>query len=160
MPSLTFECIWNRGSEDDIAEVKALWKHYQAIGHDEVMARRSRELVFIVRGPDGRVGGVSTARPIQVKLLNNHYFYEFRCFIAPPFRRPGLDTLLAVKTKAFLESVQGSDSKFKGMLMVIENEALKNQRTKAVWADSQMVFAGYTREGHHIRVGYFKGARI
>lgn len=160
MQSLTFECIWNRASESDIDEVKALWRQYRAIEHEQMIERRSKEIVFIVKGPDGRVGGVSTARPVQVKLLNGHFFYEFRCFIAPPFRSPGLDTVLAIKTKAFLEGLEGSGSKFKGMLMVIENEALKNQRTKAVWNDSQMVFAGYTREGHHIRVGYFRGARI
>jgi hypothetical protein len=65
-----------------------------------------------------------------------------------------------VKTKSFLEEHQGADSTFKGMLMIIENELIKKQRTKAVWPSSEMVFAGYTAKGHHIRVGYFKGARI
>ncbi|MGC1242045.1 MAG: hypothetical protein WA874_10665 [Chryseosolibacter sp.] len=160
MQSLTFECIWNKRAEGDIAQVKALWNQYHAIDPAEVIERRAGQIAFVVKDPAGRIVGVSTAGPLQVRLLNGHFFYEFRCFIAPPFRTPGLDTLLAVKTKDFLQGLEGRDSKFKGVVMVIENQALKNQRTKAVWADSQMVFAGYTREGHHIRVGYFKGARI
>jgi len=114
----------------------------------------------VVKDAQGRVGGVSTSRPIQVKLLNNHFFHEFRCFIAPSFRAPGLDTLLAVKTRDFMEQLEGSSNKFKGMVMVIENEEIKKQRTKAVWPGSGMVFIGYTREGHHLRVSYFRNARI
>jgi len=160
MQSLVFECLWNTEAESDIEQVKNMWREYHAIDDEEMIGRRARQIVFVVKDREGRVGGVSTTRPLQVKLLNNHFFYEFRCFIAPPYRAPGLDTLLAVKTKSFLEQLEGSPGKFKGMVMVIENEEIKKQRTKAVWPSSEMVFAGYTREGHHLRVGYFRNARI
>jgi hypothetical protein len=124
------------------------------------MDERVNEVVFVVRNGEGEIGGVSTARPVQVALLNDNYFYEFRCFVAPPFRAPGLDSLLAVKTKSFLEQHRDSGPKFKGVLMVIENEEIKKQRTKAIWPASGMVFVGYSPLGHHIRVGYFKGVRI
>src|SRR5690606_11143709 len=100
------------------------------------------------------------ARPIQVPFLNDNFFYEFRCFVVPSFRSPRLDSLLALKTKDFLETLPESGSKYKGIVMLIENEVLKKQRTKAVWPATGMVFAGYTSQGHHIRIGYFKGARI
>ena len=157
---LRFECIWNKDAVTEIMDVKAMWRKYRAIDDEEMMEQRSRQIVYIIKNEEGEVGAVSTARPVQVAFLNGHYFYEFRCFIAPPFRAPGLDTLLAVKTKSFLEQLENSDGKFKGLLMVIENQQLKKQRTKAIWRDSEMVFAGYTSQGHHIRVGYFKGARI
>jgi hypothetical protein len=160
MKPLRFECIWNKEALAEIDHVKAMWLKYQAIDGEEKMEKRARQIVYVIKNEEGEVGGVSTARPVQAKFLNNHYFYEFRCFIAPPFRAPGLDTLLAVKTKSFLEELEGSSSKFKGMLMLIENQELKKQRTKAIWPDSELVFAGYTSHGHHIRVGYFKGARI
>lgn len=137
-----------------------MWQKYRAIEADDMIGKRSKEIVYIIQTEKGEVGGVSTARPVQVPFLNDLWFYEFRCFIAPPFRAPGLDTLLAVKTKSFLEEQEGSVTKYKGMLMIIENEQIKTQRTKAVWPSSEMVFAGYTSKGHHIRVGYFKGARI
>lgn len=160
MRSLGFECYWNRESEDEMAQVKAMWRQYHAIDDEEEIEKRIKQVVFVVKDQEGRIGGVSTARPLQIKFLGGHFFYEFRCFIAPPFRAPGLDTFLAVKTKAFLAGLEGSGTNFKGIVMVIENQEIKKQRTKAVWHDTEMVFAGYTKEGHHIRVGYFKGARI
>src|SRR5687767_7796872 len=99
MMSLEFECIWNKEAFADIDQVKAMWQKYQAIEGEEMIEKRVKQIVFIMKNQVGEVCGVSTARPVQAKFLNGHFFYEFRCFIAPPFRAPGLDTLLAVKTK-------------------------------------------------------------
>ncbi len=159
-PQLIFECIWDSPSAPEVASVVKLWLQHGALSRPDMIEDRSRQIVYVIKDHRGEVGGVSTARPVQVSFLNNHYFYEFRCFIAPNFRAPGLDTLLALKTKQYLESVSEPDSRFKGILMIVENEELKQGRTKAVWSGSGMVLAGYTRTGHHIRVGYFKGARI
>ena len=160
MENLIFECLWNEDADRVREDVKTLWRKYRAVEHESRLETRAREIVYVIRSREGDVGGVSTARPVQVKFLNNHFFYEFRCFISPPHRAPGLDSALAVKTKSFLEQQEGSGTKFKGLLMIVENEEIKRQRTKAVWPASEMVFAGYTPEGHHIRVGYFKNARI
>jgi hypothetical protein len=160
MKEITFECLWKKEAPQAIALVKEMWQKYRAVEGAELLEKRSKEIVYILRNETGEIGGVSTVRPVKAKLLNDNYFYEFRCFIAPPFRAPGLDTLLAVKTKSFLQDQEGSVSRIKGILMVIENESLKQQRTKAVWPASEMVFAGYTAQGHHVRIGYFKGARI
>jgi hypothetical protein len=140
--------------------VKEMWRKYSALDGEELIEKRSKEIVYIIKNDAGEVGGVSTVRTVQAKFLNDNYFYEFRCFIAPPFRAPALDTLVTVKTKSFLQEQEGSGTRIKGLLMIIENELIKKQRTKAVWPSSEMVFAGYTAQGHHVRVGYFKGARI
>ena len=160
MENLAFECLWGKVEEATREQVKAMWRQYHALGTESLLESRSREIVFVVRDAKGVVGAVSTARSVQAKFLNNHFFYEFRCFISPPFSAPGLDSALAAKTKSFLETQEGSGSKYKGLLMIIENEQIKAQRTRAIWPATEMVFAGYTPEGHHIRVGYFKGARI
>jgi hypothetical protein len=160
MTSLVFENVWGNPSAPEVAKVQQLWRRHGVLKRDDVIESRSRQIVFVVANRDGEVGGVSTARPIQGPFLNNNFFYEFRCFVVPSFRSPGLDSLLALKTKDFLETLPESGSKYKGIVMLIENEVLKKQRTKAVWPATGMVFAGYTSQGHHIRIGYFKGARI
>jgi hypothetical protein len=160
LDNFKFDCLWEPGHEEDREKVKSLWRKYGALQDESRIERRSREIVYAVKTPEGEVVAVSTARAVQAPFLNNHHFYEFRCFIEPSFRVPGLDSLLAVKTKTFLEQQKDSVTVFKGLLMVIENEALRTQRTKAVWPASEMVFVGYNSKGHHIRVGYFKGARI
>ena len=122
MKDLFFECLWEQDAPDARQKLKALWRRYRALETEAIMDERVNEVVFVVRNGEGEIGGVSTARPVQVALLNDNYFYEFRCFVAPPFRAPGLDSLLAVKTKSFLEQQRDSGPKFKGVLMVIENE--------------------------------------
>lgn len=158
--NLTFECLWNEAKPEVRAAVKDLWRTYGALEGVSQPDARAEQIVFAVRNSSGEVVAVSTASPLQVSFLNNHFFYAFRCFVAPSSRMPGLDSAVAVRTKSLLEQHQEPGGKFKGVLMVIENEAIKKLRTKAVWEASDMVFAGYTREGHHVRVGYFKGARI
>lgn len=158
--NLTFECLWGVPAPEAREAVKDLWRRYGALDGESQLERRAKQIAYAVRNPEGEVVAVSTAAPARVASLNNHFFYTFRCFVAPSARIPGLDSLLAVKTKSMLEQQEGAERKFKGMLMVIENETLKKLRTTAVWAASQMVFAGYTANGHHIRIGYFKGARI
>ncbi|MDQ2656352.1 MAG: hypothetical protein M3Y60_02945 [Bacteroidota bacterium] len=160
MDAVHFVCVWRDPAAPEVAMVQDMWRKYGVITGEEMIAKRASEIVFVIRGKNGEVGGVSTVRPVRAKFLNYHFFYEFRCFIAPHFRAPGLDSLLAKKTGEFLEKQNDSVSKFKGMLMIVENQALRVQRTKAVWPASGMVFIGYTSQGHHIRVGYFKGARI
>lgn len=160
LKNIAFDCIWNRDDrDDDRRKVKDLWRRYGAL-EEGIIERRAREIVFVIKDPEGDVVGVSTVRSIQAKFLNNHFLYEYRCFISPDYRIPGMDTLLSVKTKAFLELQEGSLLKHKGILMIIENPDLKKAKTLAVWPASEMVFVGYTTQGHHIRVGYFKGAKL
>ncbi len=160
MESLVFDCIWGKASAPEVDRVKELWRKYSAIDREERIEVRARQIVFVVKTSGGEVVGVSTARPVQVAFLNNHFFYEFRCFVAPYARTPGLDSLLAQKTRDYLETLPESASKFKGMLLLVENDELRRQRTKAVWPATGMIFAGYTSRGDHIRISYFKGARI
>lgn len=160
MKDIVFDCIWKREDrDDDRRQVMDLWRNYGALD-EEAIHRRVREIVFVIKDPEGAPVGVSTARSVQAKYLNNHFFYEYRCFISPDFRVPGMDTALSVKTKEFLERQEAELKKHKGILMIIENPDLKKAKTLAVWPASEMVFVGYTTQGHHIRVGYFNGAKI
>jgi len=47
-----------------------------------------------------------------------------------------------------------------GVISIVENEQLKENRREAVWPASKMLFVGKTKLGHDIRIRYFKGARI
>lgn len=158
--NVTFECVWRVPAPQLREEAKALWRRYRAIEGEDALERRAEQIVFVVRDQGGQVVAVSTAQPMQAAFLNNHFFFAFRCFVAPSFRVPGLDSMLAVKTKAILDQQEGGKGKFKGMLIILENETLKKARTRAAWTASAMFFAGYTRHEHPVWVGYFKGARI
>jgi hypothetical protein len=158
--SSKFDFVSVFGSENrEIAEeVKNLWRENNILPETE-MNERVKELAIIAKHFDGRLAGVTTVRKTQVPLLNDNYFFEFRCFIAPAFRQPALDTQLVVKTKQLLETVISVDKPAIGLIMVVENPVLKRW-TKAVWAGADFYFAGFTTKGHHLRVSYFKNAMI
>jgi hypothetical protein len=158
--NITFECIWKKNAEAERQQVISLWKRFNTFSDAEVTAQRATEIVFIAKR-NNEVVGVTTVRPLQVKLLNNNYFHEFRIFISPEERIPALDTLLTIKTKEFFEQHPDvSDFPSVGIVAVIENEDMKQKWNRAVWPGIDLVFAGYTPKGDHIRVSYFKGARI
>lgn len=158
--SANFEFTPVRSAANDILieEVKALWRKSSIVPETE-MHERALELTMIARHSDGALAGLTTTRRIQVKLFNNNYFYELRCFVAPAFRQPALDTQLVVKTKSYLQDLKSENHPAIGLIMVVENKILKRW-TKAVWAGADFYFAGFTTKGHHLRVSYFENVFI
>jgi hypothetical protein len=159
--NVQFHCIWKKEAPDERNQTVALWKKYRVFPDEKIVETRAGEIAYLAKSETGEVIGVSTVRLEKVKLLNDNYFYEFRCFVSPDSRAPALDTKLVVKTKEFFEqNPDQSDFPVIGLIMVVENELMKAQWTKAIWAGADIVFVGYSSQGHHIRVSYFKGARI
>lgn len=155
--NLAFENWW----EKDIApledQILMIWRdHGGPTG--ERARERLKEIVFVARDPGGRVVGLSTAFRVYVKQLRN-YFFALRVLIVPEYRIPGLTSKLVVQTRDFLESVAANASAI-GIITLVENPRLKKYRNEAIWPASGMVYIGNSGEGHHIRVYYFKGARI
>ena len=158
--SIVFECIWKENSATERENAIRLWQNFNTFDDAGVTEQRAKEIVFVAKKGE-EVIGVATVRPLRVKLMNNNYFYEFRCFVSPDHRAPALDTQLLVKTKSFFEDhPDASDFPCIGLVIIIENETIKQNWTKAVWAGTDMIFVGYSSKGDHIRVSYFKGARI
>jgi hypothetical protein len=156
---LVFDNVWRKDDYQIKRQVLDVW---QTIGLQERdMTERINQLVYVVKNEAGEVVGISTAFKTYIKQLRG-YFYAFRCMVVPEFRVPGLDSKLVVETRDFLESIHEQDGPEKalGVITLVENENIKKYNTKAIWTASSMVFIGYSKEGHHIRVYYFKGARI
>ena len=159
---LKIEKVWGTDREDWRAQARALWLRNRVLADPARMEARSRQVVHGIFDRDALVG-VSTAEPIRVKLLNDHFFYEFRCFIDPAHRVPGLDVKLARQTFDTLEEqYRQGNSECIGVITILENDELRREKTwrRAVWPVINMVFVGYTTAGMPIRVYYFKGARI
>ncbi len=112
-----------------------------------------------------RFGGVTEAQEKGRRgcaFLNWHNFYALRLMLLPQYRIPGLTSKLLVETCGFLESIHDQDENDKaiGVITLVENERLKEKRNEAIWPASKMVYIGNSHDGHHLRVRYFKGARI
>jgi len=156
----SFQVVEGPVSEEIAAKVITLWTESAKISAREA-ERRLHELVLLLTYKSGEIIGVSTAVKTHFPQIHN-YVYAYRCFIHPEFRAPALDTQMIVRTKNHLQELCAVDieNKCVGIMVVVQNEILKNQWKQAVWQGADMIYVGNTPKGHHIRIGYFKGARI
>ncbi|MBL6449212.1 hypothetical protein JMN32_23080 [Fulvivirga sp. 29W222] len=157
--NILFKNVWEK--DLDLKErVKEFWRQLKALPENVNVDERARQLVFVAVD-DARVIGVTTAQRARIPKLNDNYFYNFRTLIHPKYRIPGLVDKLAVLTRDFLETLYISgQSDCIGLITLIENERLKQERREAVFPSTKMAFIGQTKAGHHIRLYYFKGAKI
>lgn len=157
---VVLENVWQKDVSGIRGQVLEIWNR-----HGGPMAgkadERLQQLVFVVKNEAGDVVGMSTAFKAYVKQLRN-YFYAFRLMLVPGYRIPGLTSKLLISTRDFLESIHASDSNDQaiGLITLVENKPIKENRNEAIWPASKMVYIGNTKEGNPIRVYYFKGAHI
>ncbi len=160
MYRLSFESWWKADPASIRDQILALWMEHG--GPTGTRAEeRLNQIVLVVRDSGGRVVGLSTAFKTYVQQLRNHFF-AIRLMLAADHRIPGLTPKLLVKTRDFLESIHSHEDEplAIGILTLVENPRLKETRNQAIWPASGMVYVGNSKEGHHLRVYYFKGARI
>ncbi len=159
--SIDFIAVWPGQAKSWAADIRHLWEaHPEARAIGWVDNRINSAVVLVVA--DGRAVGLSTAWLRQVRLLNNGWFYEFRMFIAPEVRQPGLDAKVIQQSVAILEQAAKTDPHQPiGLLAQIQNEQWCHSPTAApVLRVAPLYLVGYTSKGYPIRVLYFKNARI
>ena len=142
------------------SDVVSAWTALAGLSEVEAQ-RRLSELVLIVKDKSGKIAGISTAVKTHVPQIQN-YVYVYRCFILPEFRAPALDTQMIVRSKALLAeaSLVDTDKRSVGIMVVVQNELLKKHWRQAIWPGADMMYMGETPQGHHLRIAYFKGAKI
>jgi hypothetical protein len=162
-PQLIFENLWQKKDSSFHKQVRQLWENQLPSLTEQQMVTRLHQVVFALRKVDGEVVGVSTAHKAYIQHLKKH-LYNFRCFIDPAYRIPGLTSTLLVKTRDWLEEIHLTDGTEEerciGMITLVENERIMKFRNEAIWPASKMVYIGNSPKGFHIRAYYFKKAMI
>lgn len=158
---MTFENLWEADSATYAEEVKSFWERHNLLDTSINPDERAKQVVFKVTSEQDGIAGLSTAFKVRIPQIK-HYFFAVRCVLSPDARIPGLLSKLLVETRDFLESLylKGVEKECIGITTLVENEDLKKHRREAVWPASEMAFVGKSPKGHHIRVYYFKGAKI
>lgn len=156
----TFSIIDGRLDQATKAELVDIWAGFGGLTQDEAV-RRLAEVILLAKNTEGRVVGIATAVKTFVPQLQNN-LYIYRCLIIPEFRAPGLDVKMIMEAKQGLERVarQDKDKPCVGILVVVQNEILKEQWRQSVWRGPDLIYIGNTPKGYPMRVGYFKSARI
>ncbi|MEQ8926242.1 MAG: hypothetical protein RLO81_10545 [Fulvivirga sp.] len=122
--------------------------------------KRSKQVVYhVFSGKE--IIGLSTAEEVALHNFENNTFFNFRMLIHPNYRIPGLADTLAVKTLNFLEELHlNIETSAIGVITLIENKRILENKTTVFYPATNLMFAGYTNKGAQIRLKYFQGARI
>lgn len=158
---VTFENLWRKDLGELKKEILTIWKQHYPGFEEQHAEERAKQIVFVIKSEFEQVVGLSTAHKVFIKQFDN-YFYSIRLLILPEYRSNKFATTLLVKSRDFLESIHKEDKPNQaiGLITLVENEQLKQNKREAIWPASKMVYAGNSKMGHHIRVYYFKGALL
>ncbi|TRX60825.1 hypothetical protein FNH22_07225 [Fulvivirga sp. M361] len=152
---------WCMDKSDAKSEVINFWHRMNVDPKAFDFDRRSQYVALTARSPTGEIIAITTAERTLIRRLNHNYFFNYRILISPEVRYPGLADKMGVTTIQQLEYLW-SEGKTDciGLITLVENEHLKKYRKEMVWASTKFTFIGVSNAGSHIRVRYFKGARI
>ncbi len=163
LPELNFENLWMKKESPFHPKVIKMWKKNFPEMATETLSERLSQVVYVVCTNQHEVVGVSTSFKAYIPHLK-HHLYNYRCFIDPEFRIPGLTSKLTVATRDFLEKIHTSDgppdTQCIGMITLVENDRIRKFRNEAIWPASNMVYIGNTPKGVPIRAYYFRKALL
>jgi hypothetical protein len=160
-PQLDITYVWKNVTPDLQKDIIDFWVSHQMLRPETDTQDRAQQVVLTVRH-NSKIVGLASADVVSFHQLNDNIFYNFRMIVLPEFRIPGIESKLIVETRDRLEAYTQKQTNTKpiGMLTFVENAELIAKRNEAVWPASKMVFIGKDKAGRHIRVYYFRGARI
>ena len=143
-------------------EIIDFWIKEKAILDMEAAKKRVEEVSQIARdkGTDEILAITTTYEQFNKQLEN--FFYYLRVFTAERARQLKIAITLVNTIKHFLEErfVAGKITRSIGMIMEVENKILQTHKNEAVWPATKFVYIGKNEKGDHVRVYYFKDARI
>lgn len=160
-PELEISNVWTKVDKGLLKEIVDFWQSNKMLGPQVDPIERALNVVLTIRH-ENKIVGLTSTDLIRFQQLNSNIFYLFRMVVLPPYRIPGIESKAIVETREILELYAASQSTNKaiGMLTFVENPQLIAKRNEAVWPASKAVYIGTDKQGRHIRVCYFKGARI
>ncbi len=145
------------------AEIIRFWTQHGALSAERA-TERVGEVIQIARHSSGAIVGLITGHLLFVDSMQMT-FYTCRGFVSPDARSQGLIILLCRETYFMLnqEYVSGRNQDAVGIFLDIESPLLK-ARNEAVWSEPEndiaFYYIGQKPNGNHIRIAYFKGAKI
>ncbi len=158
---LRLENVWKNKTPELKEEIIDFWVSNKALRPGEHGRERVEQVFSVVRNEAGNIASICSIFVQFIEQLSNE-FYCFRTFIAAPYRRSHIASIMIVNTRDFLNQrfAEGEQTKVIGMFVTAENEYLKKFRNQAIWPYSKFIYVGKNSRGDHLRVYYFDNALI
>jgi hypothetical protein len=156
------ENLWGAKTPGVQEELIGFWLRTGALPARAEAERRVAQAFFVAQTKaDQQLVAISSVY-VQTNQQVGHPFYYFRCFVEERHRRASLarHLLMAARQELNARFIAGENPQIIGMVLEVQNEALQQFRTEAVWLRTGFVYIGRNQRGDHVRVSYFDGARI
>lgn len=159
--TFTIHNVWQQVDPLLAGEIATFWLEQKALADRRLAIERAQQVVFIARGEEGNIAGVSTAYK-QLNPQIEHHFYYMRAFVHPDYRDGDIGRIFtrAIVALFELQYVSGADKEVIGVFMEIENRFFQHFRRDAILQEAGFVYIGKNERGAHLRVRYFEGAQI
>lgn len=150
--------VVRRRTETVADELVAFWTRQGAL--DEAAARqRLADVVCVVRDPAGNIAGVNSVYADRLPLIANRRFWIYRRF-APDVGDDIETSMLNAAFEVLEQEAQTGNGGPVGLCILVTDPEMMRRHPEAVWPDTDMLYAGYTREGHQVRIRYFEEVSI
>ncbi|HET6632810.1 MAG TPA: hypothetical protein VFG73_08920 [Rhodanobacteraceae bacterium] len=142
------------------AAISDLWRREGALGTDEAMADRMRQVVGFARDTHGRAVAVATAVPIIAPHIEQPVYY-YRTFVAPDWRQSrAMLTLLRHAMETLKDYARPRGFPCIGILLELQAPKFAEHGRSASWRNPRFEFIGRSPRGYDLRVHYFRGAKL
>src|SRR5689334_13773721 len=126
--------------------------------NEEAARRWLSELVCLALA-DGRVVGVSAARPATLGLIGGRPFWIHQCVLAPESEE-AWNEMFNAAFEILSEEFERGTGPYVGVAVLVDDPARMRLRPEAVWPETELMFAGYVDDDRQVRIRYFWGAAI
>jgi hypothetical protein len=122
--------------------------------------RRLADVVCVLLDADGAIAGVNSVFAERLPAVGGRSFWFYRALIDPEdgdIEAEMIDEAHAALADGFAAS-DGSGPI--GLCVLVGDAETIRRRPETVWPGAGLIYAGYTKDGKQIRLGYFEGARV
>lgn len=139
------ENVHLKASAAQRAEAAAFWIEQRALRNPGEATRRSAELVYLVRRPDGALAGMST---VGLRVgPDGRLYYVYRMFLRREDRTPYLMRAVTNASRDFLHGFPHPHGPVAGMLIVAENRKLMRPGIRRYFGRHGYQYHGKTPRG-------------
>lgn len=151
-----------RGKLDDTTgnQLVEFWTGHGVLGA-EAARQRLEEVVCVLYDGNGQVAGVNSVTPEVIPHLGNRRLWRYRMFVPAIGNDTSIVEAMIGSAQAALEAeYRGGPDEPLGLCLLLPGGEMVRRMPEAVWPATGLIYAGYTKDGSQLRVGWFEEARI
>jgi hypothetical protein len=134
------------------------WSKHDALPEAEAQGRLP-EVLCVLRDEGSEIAGVNSAFQADLGLVGGRSFWIYRSYLLPEAADADPAMINAAFDALEAEFDPRGDGPI-GLCVVLADPAEIARRRDAVWPETELMYAGYLRDGRQVRIRYFDGAAI